>query len=58
MAAVDDLIAHPDDEPTIGLLLCKGKNNIVAEWAVRGYKTPIGVAELDHRHDDGAARRA
>lgn len=45
MAAVDDLLAHPDDEPTIGLLLCKGKNNIVAEWAVRGYKTPIGVAD-------------
>jgi predicted nuclease of restriction endonuclease-like (RecB) superfamily len=45
MAAVDDLLAHPDDEPTIGLLLCQGKNNIVAEWAVRGYKTPIGVAD-------------
>ncbi len=45
MAAVDDLLAHPDDEPTIGLLLCKGKNNIVAEWAVRGYQTPIGVAD-------------
>jgi len=45
MAAVDDLLAHPDDEPTIGLLLCKGKNNIVAEWAVRGYKTPIGIAD-------------
>jgi hypothetical protein len=29
--AVDDLLAHPDDKPTIGLLLCKSKNNIVAE---------------------------
>ncbi|HEY5848229.1 MAG TPA: PDDEXK nuclease domain-containing protein [Microlunatus sp.] len=45
MAAVDDLIAHPDDQPTIGLLLCKGKNNLVAEWALRGYNTPIGVAD-------------
>lgn len=45
MSAVDDLLAHPDDEPTIGLLLCQGKNNVVAEWAVRGYKTPIGVAD-------------
>ena len=45
MAAVDDLLAHPDDEPTIGLLLCQGKNNVVAEWAVRGYKTPIGIAD-------------
>lgn len=45
MAAVDDLLAHKDDEPTIGLMLCRGKNNVVAEWALRGYKTPIGVAD-------------
>lgn len=45
MAAVDDLLAHPDDQPTIGLLLCKGKNTLVAEWALRGYSTPIGVAD-------------
>jgi hypothetical protein len=45
MAAVDDLLAHPDDKPTIGLLLCKSKNNVVAEYALRGYATPIGVAE-------------
>lgn len=45
MASVDDLLAHPEDEPTIGLLLCKGKNNVVAEWALRGYNTPIGVAD-------------
>ena len=45
MAAVDDLLAHADDKPTIGLLLCKDKNNVVAEYALRGFKTPIGVAE-------------
>ncbi|WP_449374009.1 PDDEXK nuclease domain-containing protein [Arthrobacter psychrolactophilus] len=45
MAAVDDLMAHPDDKPTIGLLLCKIKNNVVAEYALRGYSAPIGVAE-------------
>jgi len=45
MAAVDDLLAHPDDQPTIGLLLCKTKNNVVAEYALRGYSAPIGVAE-------------
>lgn len=45
MSAVDDLLAHPDDEPTIGLLLCKTKNAVVAEYAVRGYHSPIGVAE-------------
>ncbi|PYI69592.1 DUF1016 domain-containing protein [Arthrobacter livingstonensis] len=45
MAAVDELMAHPDDKPTIGLLLCKTKNNVVAEYALRGYSAPIGVAE-------------
>ena len=45
MAAIDDLLAHQDDKPTIGLLLCRSKNNVVAEYALRGYRTPIGVAE-------------
>jgi hypothetical protein len=45
MAAVDDLLAHPEDKPTIGLLLCRSKNNVVAEYALRGYSTPIGVAD-------------
>ena len=45
MAAADDLLRHPDDNPTIGLLLCKTKDNVVAEYALRGYTAPIGVAE-------------
>lgn len=45
MAAVDDLLRHADDKPTIGLILCKTKNNVVAEYALRGYTAPIGVAE-------------
>ncbi|MGI8701458.1 MAG: PDDEXK nuclease domain-containing protein, partial [Nocardioidaceae bacterium] len=45
MAAVDELLAHPDDQPTIGLLLCKTKNDVAAEYALRGYSAPIGVAE-------------
>ncbi|UXA10251.1 DUF1016 family protein [Mycobacterium sp. SMC-8] len=45
MAAVDDLLRHADDKPTIGLLLCKTKDNVVAEYALRGYTAPIGVAE-------------
>lgn len=44
-AAVDDLLAHETDKPTIGMLLCKSKNNVVAEYALRGYAAPIGVAE-------------
>jgi len=45
MAAVDDLLAHPEDKPTIGLLLCKSKNNVVAEYALRTTAMPIGVSE-------------
>lgn len=45
MAAVDDLLAHTDDKPTIGLLLCKSKNNLVAEYALRTTSMPIGVSE-------------
>lgn len=44
LSAVDDLLRHPDDKPTIGLLLCKTKDNFVAEYALRNIKTPIGVA--------------
>jgi predicted nuclease of restriction endonuclease-like (RecB) superfamily len=45
MAAVDDLLRHTEDKPTIGLMLCKNKNNVVAEYALRGYTAQIGVAE-------------
>lgn len=45
MAAVDDLMAGPDDKPTIGLLLCKTKNDVVVEYALHGSAGPIGVAE-------------
>jgi hypothetical protein len=45
MGAVDDLLRHPDDKPTIGLLLCKGKDRIVAEYALSGFTRPIGVAD-------------
>lgn len=42
---VDDILRHPDDKPTIGLLLVKGKNKVVVEYALAGYRNPIGVAE-------------
>ncbi len=45
MGAVDDLLRHPDDKPAIGLLLCKGKNRIIAEYALSGFARPIGVAD-------------
>jgi predicted nuclease of restriction endonuclease-like (RecB) superfamily len=45
LSAVDDLLRHPDDKPTIGLLLCKSKDKVVVEYALRGFGRPIGVAQ-------------
>lgn len=45
LSAVDDLLRHPDDKPSIGLLLCKGKNRIKAEYALRDFGKPMGVAD-------------
>jgi predicted nuclease of restriction endonuclease-like (RecB) superfamily len=45
LTAVDAQIKHPQDGATIGLLLCKTKNKVVAEYALRGKDQPLGVAE-------------
>jgi hypothetical protein len=44
LSAADDLLRHADDQPTIGLLLCRGRNKLVVEYALRGLDKPIGVA--------------
>lgn len=44
LSAVDDLLRHPDDQPTIGLLLCKGKDKLVVEYALRGLDQSIAIA--------------
>jgi predicted nuclease of restriction endonuclease-like (RecB) superfamily len=45
LAAVDAQVKGSDDNPTIGLLLCKTKNQLVAEYALSGIAKPMGVAE-------------
>jgi predicted nuclease of restriction endonuclease-like (RecB) superfamily len=45
LSAVDAQVKAPEDQPTIGLLLCKEKNRLVAEYALRGVAKPMGVAE-------------
>ena len=47
LSATDDLLRHPDDKPAIGLLLCRSKNKIVVEYALRDLKRPIGVAQWE-----------
>ena len=42
---VNDILRHPDDKPTIGLLLVKGKDRTVVEYSLQGYQNPIGVAD-------------
>jgi predicted nuclease of restriction endonuclease-like (RecB) superfamily len=49
LSAVDDLLRHADDKPTIGLLLCRSKDRIVVEYALRDLMKPIGVAEWETR---------
>jgi predicted nuclease of restriction endonuclease-like (RecB) superfamily len=45
LSAVDDRMRHPDDQPSIGLLLCKVQNRLTVEYALRDVRKPIGVAE-------------
>jgi predicted nuclease of restriction endonuclease-like (RecB) superfamily len=45
LTAVDAQMKHPQDNPTIGLLLCKSKNQVVAEYALRDNSQPMGIAE-------------
>ena len=46
LSAVDSLLKNEDDKPTIGLLLCRDKNNIEAEFALRDINKPIGISEF------------
>lgn len=46
LAAVDDLLRHPADAPSLGLILCKTRDQVTVEYALRNTATPIGVAEF------------
>jgi hypothetical protein len=45
LSAVDDLLRQPADNPSVGLILCKSKNNFLAEYTLRDMTKPIGLAE-------------
>ena len=42
--AVNDILGEEWDEPTIGIILCKSKNKTAVEFALNGFRTPIGVS--------------
>ena len=43
LSAADDLLRHPDDQPSVGILLCRRQNRVVAEYALRDVHKPLGV---------------
>jgi predicted nuclease of restriction endonuclease-like (RecB) superfamily len=45
LSAANDLLKHPTDNPTIGLLICKDKNDVIAEYALKDINQPMGVSE-------------
>ena len=47
ISAVDDLVKSTEDKPTIGLLLCRTKNNKKAEFSLRGITQPMGIAQYE-----------
>jgi predicted nuclease of restriction endonuclease-like (RecB) superfamily len=44
LSAVDDLLRHPDDQPSIGIILCKTKNKVIVEYTLRDANKPMGVS--------------
>jgi len=47
LSAVDDILKTPQDNPTIGILLCKSRKKYIAEYALRNVTSPIGISEYD-----------
>lgn len=45
LSALDDLVKSPDDNPSVGLILCRDENRTIAEYALRDMSKPIGVSE-------------
>lgn len=49
-SAVDDILCREGDNRTIGLLLCKSKDRIKAEYALRDIQKPIGISDYELEH--------
>jgi predicted nuclease of restriction endonuclease-like (RecB) superfamily len=45
LSAIDDQLRRPEDQPSIGIILCKGRNKIIVEYALRDTSKPMGVAQ-------------
>lgn len=51
LSALDDLVKAPEDNPSVGLILCRDENRTIAEYALRDMSKPIGVSEY-HLYTD------
>ena len=47
VSAVNHILKKDSDNPTVGLLICKNKDNIVAQYALEGSAVPIGISEYE-----------
>jgi len=45
LSAIDDQLRHPDDQPSIGIILCKGRNEVIVVYTLRDTSKPMGVAQ-------------
>jgi hypothetical protein len=57
LSAVDDLLRTPGDNPSVGLILCRVKNRVTAEYALRDVRKPIGVAGWETRLVESLPKR-
>jgi YhcG PDDEXK nuclease domain len=48
LTAIDKLVKEKEDKPTIGILLCKSKNNVVVDFALQDINKPMGVSEFTY----------
>ncbi|MBY0514891.1 MAG: PDDEXK nuclease domain-containing protein [Gemmataceae bacterium] len=51
LSAADDLLRHPADQPSIGLILCRERNRVIVEYSLRDTSKPMGVAGYELRRD-------
>ncbi len=47
LSAIDDILKHANDNPTLGILICKERNKVIAEYALRDINKPIGIAAYE-----------
>ncbi len=47
LSVANEIMKHPSDNPTIGMLICRNKNNIEADYALKGISQPIGISEYE-----------